>query len=168
MEIVHVYAKNIKIFDDAVKDTECRVNAYTSINSLIKSLTSFNARDVLGLVVFSNPITKGCLRLIDKFDDLFVFKETPIIVVSDNAEDFVNSGVVRVKHSKLMALNSVEDSLSDSDLNRIFATLVLYNSKVYDLSVCGMGKEGSKYGVVGEKVLDMSDDLKGLLSELKL
>lgn len=167
MEIVHVYAKNITIFDKAVEGTECKVNAYTRIQPLIQSLTAFNARDVLGLVVFANPFTKGCLRLIKAYDELFLFKMTPIIIVSDNAVELVRNGAIKVRNSKLFALDSIDDSVSDTDINKIFSTLVLYNSKVYDLSVCGM-EDDKVEARPKEKSLEMSDELVKLLSDLKL
>lgn len=168
MKIVHVYAQNIQMFVDAVKDTDCRLNASKDIDYLLGSLQNYNARDVMGLVVFANPMTKKCLKLIRKFDDLFVFKQMPIIVVCDTASDLHARGYFHVKNSKLFLVNSEDNSLSDVELNAIFTTLVSFSDTMYDLTVCPPEvKEDTASGAGGDVEPEMSEQLVSLLQSLK-
>ena len=168
MKIVHVYAKNIQMFVDAVKDTDCRLNASKDIDYLLGSLQNYNARDVMGLVIFANPMTKKCLKLIRKFDELFVFKEMPIVVVCDTATELHSRGYFRVKNSKLFLVDSEENSLSDVELNAIFTTLVSFTGTMYDLSVCPPEvKDYHPTGANGDADPQMSEQLKALLKSLK-
>ena len=101
------------MFADAVDGTECRLNASQDLDYLVASLQQFNARDVLGLVLFANPLTKKCLKLIRKFDDLFVFQHLPIIIISDEASALKAAGYFKVKNSTVYTLDSEDNSLSD-------------------------------------------------------
>lgn len=135
MKIVHVYTQNVQMFADAVEGTDCKLNASQDLDYLISSLQQFNARDVLGLILFANPLTKKCLRLIKKFDDLFVFKRFPIVIISDEATALKEAGYFRVKHSDVYCVDSEDNSISDIELNAIFTTLLIYSDEPYDLSV---------------------------------
>lgn len=168
MNIVHVYAKNLEIFVDAVKGTDCKLNASCDINYMLGSLRNFNARDVVGLIVFANPMTKKCTELVKRFDDLFVFKRLPIIVISDAATALYEQGYFRTKHSKVFLMDSEEDSISDLDISSIFTTIFAYTSSLYDLSVIPAEKaRRNKYKTGEAKELVMSDQLSSLLDHLK-
>lgn len=168
MKIVHVYAKNLQMFIDAVKDTDCHLNASSDINYLLGSLQNYNARDVVGLVVFANPMTKKCLELIRKFDNLFVFKRMPIIVINDNATGLKEKGYFKVNNSELYVLNSEENSISDLDICSIFVTLLAYNDSIYDLSVCPLEHPKTLHNKVGDrKELVMSEELNILLKDIE-
>lgn len=168
MNIVHVYAKNIDVFVDAVKGTDCKLNASSDLKYMIGSLRSFNARDIIGLVVFANPLTKRCVKLVQQFDDLFVFKKLPIIIINDAATELVKQGVFHVKNSRLFALDSEENSISDIDVSSVFTTIFSYTSDLYDLSVIPAEKARTKKYRTGEaKELEMSEQLASLLEHLK-
>lgn len=142
--IVHVYASNLEIFTDAVESTGCRINGSRSISYMHKSLVNFNARDVLGLVVFRQHMTKKLLSLIKEFDELFVFHPLPVIVVCDDAEELVAEGILRVKNCPLFVINSVEGTISDIDVRRIFTTLSVMSGTMYDLSEFEDNKRGMR------------------------
>lgn len=135
MKIVHIYANNIQMFADAIEGTECRLNASQDLNYLIASLQQFNARDVLGLVIFANPLTKKCIKLIRRFDDLFVFKRLPIIIISDQAIALSEAGYFKARNSDVFVLDSEDNSISDIELNAVFTTLIASTDEIYDLSV---------------------------------
>lgn len=168
MKIVHIYAKNIKMFVDAVEDTDCRLNASTDLNYLISSLQRYNVRDVLGLIIFSNPMTKKCLKLMHAFDDLFVFKRLPIIIISDDADELKEAGYFKVNNSDLYTVNSEDNSISDIDINNIFTTLIASSDEVYDLSAIPAEKKLRDYARThGEKTeRQMSQQLVELLKYL--
>lgn len=167
MKIVHVYAKNIDMFVQAVKDTDIKLNASQDLNYLISSLQEFNARDVLGLIIFANPFTRKCVKLIQKFDQLYMFSPMPIIVVNNNASDLKARGYLRVKNSKLYILNCEDNSLSDIELSSIFTTLVAFSGEIYDLSI--IPAENAKHNKVENKLQikpEMSAQLKTLLESV--
>lgn len=168
MKIVHVYAKNIQMFVDAVEGTDCKLNASKDLDYMMNSLQNFNSRDVIGLVVFANPFTKKCISLIEKFDSLHVFKKMPIVVVSDAATELRSQGIFNVKYSKLFVLDSEDNTISDLDISTIFTTLLAYTDSVYDLTLCPAEKSrdvSSHAGEASEKV--MSEQLTSLLEYLK-
>lgn len=168
MKIVHVYAKNLEVFADAVKDTDCRLNASQDINYLLSSLQNYNARDVLGLVLFANPITKKCLRLIKKFDNMFALHPLPVIIVTDNAKEMYNMGYFRTKHSQVFLVESEDNSVSDVEISAIFTTLLAFSDDMYDLSVCAPENKANLHnssGEVAEPV--MSEQLTALLQTVK-
>ena len=101
MKLIYVYAKNLDVFVEAAKDTDCRLNASVNVDYMLSSLSSFNARDVLGLIVFANPMTKKCLKLIKSFDDLFTNR--PIIVINDDAKNLFEAGYLRRQRRGLSA-----------------------------------------------------------------
>lgn len=168
MKIVHVYAKNIQMFADAVEDTECRLNASQNLDYLIASLQQFNARDVLGLVLFANPLTKKCLKLIRKFDDLFVFKRLPIIIISDQATALKQAGYFRVRNSDVFVIDSEDNSISDIELNAVFTTLIASTDEIYDLSVIPAERKIKEYARTHGEIEDkkMSPQLSDLLKRI--
>lgn len=168
MKIVHLYAKNLEMFVDAVKDTECRLNASQDLDYLISSLQNYNARDVIGLVVFANPMTRKCIKLIEQFDSMFVFRKMPIIIINDNATELWNAHRFKVKHSKVFVLDSEDDSLSDLDIASIFTTLLAFSDSLYDLSACPYENRDREHLRMGErKERVMSEQLSGLLKMLE-
>ena len=140
MKIAHVYAQNLEIFGDALEATGCRINGSKSLDYLIKSLPNYNARDVMGLVVFRQHMTKKTLKLIKTFDELFVFSPLPIIVICDDAEELYAEKRLVVKNSPLFLINSIEGTISDIDVRRIFTTLSCMSDTMYDLSAIDFGK----------------------------
>lgn len=156
------------MFEDAIKGTECRLNASKDLDYLLASLQQFNGRNVLGLVVFANPFTKKCIKLIKEFDDLFTFNRLPIIVISDQATDLYDAGYLKVHHSDLYLLNSEDNSISDIELDAIFTILVASTDDIYDLSVIpAERKERDNIKTKGErKELTMSKELIDLFDYL--
>lgn len=134
MKILHVYAKNLSIFEQALEGTGCRVNGSVDMTYMRRSFANFNARDTMGLVVFKNPMTKKTLKLIKAFDDLFVFSPMPIIVISDQATALYQSRQLRVKNSPLFLIDSLDNTISDIDLKHIMATLSCMSDEMYDMS----------------------------------
>lgn len=164
MKIVHVYAQNIQVFVDAVKDTDCRLNASRDLNYLLSSLSNYNAKDVLGLIIFANPMTKKCLKLLEKFDRLFVYQQMPVVIISDRVQDLYKEGYLKVKHSKLYLVTSEENTISDIDVSAIFTTLLASADEIYDLSGCSMEKSKRQLIASGFEEDDkMSESLLSLL-----
>lgn len=164
MKVVHVYAENIQMFIDAVSDTDIRLNASQDLNYLIRSLYNFNARDVLGLILFANPITKKCLRLVKTFDDLYVFQKTPIILISDNIKGLCARGYFRTKNSKVFCVTSEDNSISDVDLSQIFTTLLVSGGELYDMSVIPAERKKAAQVPVGNLLdITLSDQLQSVL-----
>lgn len=168
MKIIHVYAKNVQAFVEAAKDTDCRLNASSDLDYMLNSLQNYNARDVMGLVVFANPMTKKCLKLIQAFDELFVFKKMPIIVINDDVAQLRDRGILKVKNSKLFLVTSEENSISDIDMAQIFVTLLTFSDALYDLSICPPEVKAKVVNRVGErKEIEMSTQLLEFLDFLK-
>ena len=134
MKVIHLYARNLTLFEDALDGTGCRVNGSKDLGYMHKSLTSFNARDVMGLIVFRSPMTKKTLKLVRAFDDLFVFDPKPIVIISDQATALYASGKIKVKNSPLFLVDSEENTISDIDLKRVLATLSCVADEMYDMS----------------------------------
>lgn len=165
---MYVYAKNLEVFVDAVKDTDCKLNASSDIDYLLKSITNFNSRDVMGLVVLANPMTKKCVELIQRFDSLFVFKPLPIIIINDFVHELWEQGKIKVKHSNVYLLQSEDNSISDLDVRSIFTTLLAFSDNVYDLSQCSLEHDrDSKKDASIKKELVMSEELSNLLKQLE-
>lgn len=167
MKIIHVYAKNVQMFADAINGTDCKLNASKDINYMLNSLQNFNARDVVGLIVFANPLTKKCVQLVHKFDQLHTFKKMPIVIINDSAVEICSEGIFKVKNSKLFALDSEDNSISDLDMSTVFTTILGYSSSIYDLSSCrGEKKNSINAHAGGAKELQMTEELSGLLNYL--
>lgn len=168
MKIVHVYAKNIQMFVDAIEGTDLRLNASQDLDYLVSSLQQFNARDILGLVIFANPMTKKCLTLIKKFDSLFVFRRFPIIIISDEASALRDAGYFRVRYSDVYCVDSEDNSISDIEMNAIFTTLLTHSDELYDLSVIPDERKNKEFvRTHGEaKHATMSPQLVQLLNQL--
>lgn len=168
MNIIHIYARNLQMFVDAVKDTDCKLNASKDINYMLRSIQNYNSRDVVGLVVFANPITKKCVQLVKDFDQLHAFRKMPIVIVSDAAVEICEQGLFPVKNSKLFALNSEDNTISDLDISTIFTTILAYSNAVYDLSLCPAERQVRNTGVGKEaRQLVMSEQLTVLLKQLE-
>ena len=167
MKIVHIFTQNIEPFADAVNGVSSsgiHLNATGDIDYLIKSLVAFSFRDVLGLVVFANPIRKKTLELVKRFDTLNRFTHRPIILISDNIQEVWNAGYFKVKYSSVYLLKSEDNSISDIDISRIFTTLVALSDTIYDLSGTVFGTRNVKKGITEEPT--MSDSLRDFLSSL--
>lgn len=134
MKILHVHAKNLKIFEDALDSTACRVNGSQDLDYLLKSLTRYNCRDIMGLVIFRQTLTRKTLRLIRAFDELFIFDPRPIVVICDDAEQLYKEHKLRVKYAPLFLVNSVDGTISDADIRRVMTTLSCMTGEIYDLS----------------------------------
>lgn len=133
MKIVHVYANNLSVFEKALEGTGCKVNGSRKVEYVKRSLTNFNARDVLGLIVFKRVMTRKTLDLIQTFDNLFVFNPQPIVVICDQANELYNQGKLKVKYSPLFLVDSVEGTISDIDIKQIFTSLACISGDTYDL-----------------------------------
>ena len=134
MKIVHLYAKNLKTFEKFLDGTGCKLNGSQSLDYLMRSLSSFNARDTMGLIVFRKHMTRKTLRLVRHFDELFVFNPLPIVVVCDDATSLFKSRRLSTKFSPLFLVDSVDGTISDIDVRRIFTTLACLSDRLYDLS----------------------------------
>ena len=152
------------MFVDAVEGTDYRLNASRDIDYMTASLQNYNARDVIGLIIFANPFTKKCLKLLRRFDELFVFNHLPIIVINDDVQTLYSSGYLKVQNSKLFLVTSEENSISDVELNAIFTTLVSFSGFMYDLSVCPpeLKKVNTSESLDNQK-LTLSSELSELL-----
>lgn len=133
MKIIHVYAYNLQLFEDAIKDTGCKINGSHDVRYLRKSLTNFNARDVLGLIIYRRHLTRKLLKLIKYFDNFYYFNPLPVIVVADDAVELVAQKRLKTKRSPLFVVNSLEGTISDVDINRIFTTLACMSGDMYEL-----------------------------------
>lgn len=167
MKIVHIFTQNIEPFADAVNgisSSGIHLNATRDIDFLIKSLVAFSFRDVLGLVVFANPIRKKTLELVKRFDSLNRFTHRPIILISDNIHEVWNAGYFKVKYSTVYLLKSEENSISDIDISKIFTTLVALSDTAYDLSGTVFGTRTVKKGMMEEPT--MAESLREFLNSL--
>ena len=173
MKIVHVLAQNLEIFENALEGTGCHINGTKKIDNMAKSLTQFNARDVMGLIVFKNPMTAKTIKLITYFDELFMFNSLPIILVSDQATALYNAGKIKVRYSPLFVVNSIDNTISDIDLRRIFATLSCVSGEMYNLgdidirgrensADSGKGVESSRTTLLADEVLAAHAALGGI------
>lgn len=168
MKIVHIYAQNLDVFAEAVRGTDCRLNASVDLDYLMNSIQNYNARDVLGLIVFANPMTKKCLRLIQKFDQYFIYQRMPVIVISDTVNELYSQGYLKVKNSALYLVESEGNTISDIDIDQIFTTLLANSGEVYDLSACKAERSKRQSMPSGFEVEDtMSDSLRELLDSLE-
>lgn len=134
MKIVHVCAKNLQLFEDIIAGTGYKINGFQSAVQLESTLSRFNARDVLGLVIYQKHMTKGSLHLMRTFDAMFTFAPKPIIIVCDDAKEISKTKMFSMHHCTIYPLNSVDGTISDKDLNRIFTTLACLGDDMYDLS----------------------------------
>ncbi len=133
MKIVHICSRNLSVFEDAIKGTGCCINGSRDIPYLQKSFSNYNVRDVFGLIIFQQHITKRTLRLIKAFDNYFVFSPKPIVLVCDEATALVQAHKIRVKYSPLYVVDSIDGTISDVDIERIFTTLVCESGDMYNL-----------------------------------
>ena len=137
MKILHVFSRNLDIFSEAVEGTSCRINGSCDITYLSRSLQDYNARDVLGLVIFVKTLTKKLVKLISQFDELFFFNPKPIVVACENAEALYAASAFSVHNSPLFLVNTVDGTISDTDLRQIMATVCCLSGDIYDLSSLG-------------------------------
>lgn len=148
MKIVHIYSGNLSVFEDVLKGTGCCLNGSRNAQYLQKSFPNYNVRDVLGLIVFQQHITKRTLRLVKTFDDYFVFSPKPIVIVCDEAIELFQAGRIVVKNSPLYLIDSMDGTISDVDIERIFTTFVCVSGEMYDLrdveQANGLGAFGKK------------------------
>lgn len=171
MNIVHVYSQNLELLNPMVEGTQCHLNGSDDIERLAKSFSRYNARDVMGLIVHSGKFfTRRQAGLIAEFDRLFEFRHLPIILACDEAKDLVASGIVRVKNSRLFPVASVEGTLSDIDLDRIFATIAICSGEIYHLQNRSANKAILNSADVRSadniERITMSDSLKDFLDTL--
>lgn len=161
MKILHVLSSNLDIFSRAVEGTACRINGSCDIKYLAKSLQDFNARDVLGLVVFKQFLTKKMVKMVEQFDELLQFNPKPIVIICDNATALYAAGALRVRNSPLFLVDSIEGTMSDTDLRRIMATVCCLSDDIYDLSgIPSLIKNSEK------SKSDANCDMSGLADEV--
>ena len=167
LRIVHIYSHNLQVFEDALADTGCKINGSRNLEYLSKSLANFNVRDVMGLIVFKQNITRKCLKLMQQFDDLFVFNPRPIILICDNATELVNSGKVSIRNAPLFVIDSIEGTISDIDIQRAFSTMICLSTEIYDLSV--VENKAQNIAVVDKQAAQglIVDELLATLEELE-
>ena len=162
MRIVHVHSLNLQLFEDAVSGTGHFVNGSTDPIKLLKSLQEYNARDVVGLVIFRRHLTKNCLRLLQYFDKLFELSPKPIVVVCDEAFALYRSGKLHVNNSPLYLVDSIDGTISNIDLGRIFTTLSFSVGDPYEFS----SLERSNENVLRNPEHDTASKTTSLVSEL--
>lgn len=133
MKIVHVCTGNIKLFVDALEDTECKVNGSSDATYMQSAILNFNARDTMGLVVFRPHITKRILALVNAFDNLMYFHPLPIVLICDDAKELYEQRRIRVRNCPLFCVNSVDGTISDVDIRKIITTLSLFSGEIYEL-----------------------------------
>lgn len=121
------------MFEEVLDGTGCCINGSREVDQLMKSIPNYNVRDVLGLIVFKQHLTRRVLHLIKMFDELFVLSPRPIVVICDNAEELYSSKVLRVKNSPLYLVNALGGTVSDLDLRRVFTTLVCVSGDMYNI-----------------------------------
>lgn len=165
MKIIHLYANNLDLWADAVSGTDIRLNGSTDLDTLSESILDFNIRDVVGLVVFANPLTKKTLGLIRRFDQLFVYRRLPIVLISDNITEAWGSIRFKVHNSDLYLLDSEENTISDIDIQRVMTTLLASDGNLYDLSACPQGHKKARKPV--KESTELSDDVRFVLDLLK-
>lgn len=167
MRIVHVLGKNLNVWDEAVKDTDICVNGSVTPKALLKTIYSFNARDVIGLIVFVNPITKQTLNLIRKFDDYFCYKKLPIIFISDDITQVFQQLGLKLVNSILYCVDSIEGTISDIDINNIFVTLLAHAGSLYNIESLGKARSTERKTNKQSLIDTYADDTEYVLNMLK-
>lgn len=132
MKIIHLLANNIKIWAEYLDGTEYYVNAYTNIEDLETSIVNFNARDVLGFILYPSNISTSFLEFLDRIDKKFVTKITVILVTHQNDKGLQYiSG--RYKLLNIYNIISEDNSISDVDINNAIILLLASNDAIYPL-----------------------------------
>ena len=169
MKITHVCSRNLEIFDSIVKGSGYYVSGMTEPEELKKAISSYNAGDVLGLIVHTGTLTKHHISLIKYFDDLFLYAPRPIILLCDNATTIAPKIASKLKSCSVHPRDTVEGTVSDADLDNAFTTLCCTTLPVYDLSVVEkpIHKENEKQEFSGSP-LDLFEQAEKLFKEMEV
>ena len=86
MKIIHLLANNIKIWAEYLDKTEYYVNAFTTIDDLEESIIKFNARDVLGFILYPSSLNTAFLNFLSRIDKKYV-TSIPVILITSPEDD---------------------------------------------------------------------------------
>lgn len=164
---MHIHTGNLEIFEKALEGTGCHINGSRDANYMIKSLANYNRRDVVGLVVYRKHLTRKVLKLIHDFDRMFVFNPPPIVVICDDAQQLYGERKLRVKHSPLFLINSLEGTISDVDVRRVLATITMWSEPLYDLEAVEE-KHKPRARTLEEHVQEATRLMDEVLAEVKM
>lgn len=133
MKFIHIYANNIKVWSDYVKNTDCFVNAYTNLENLKQSLFHYNIRDVLGFILYPTIFTDEIFTFLNFIDNSYLSTKIPVILVC-----YLDSKALTMlsnTYPKLSLYNLIpeDDTISDLDINNILTLLYAANDLIYDV-----------------------------------
>ena len=165
MKVVHIFAENVQLFVDYLAGTDIVPNASKDIKMMKSTISRYNARDVGGFIAFQTPVRRSTLEWVKQIDDFFELAPKPIIFISDQASALVSSGVLKTKNCPLYTVDSLDNSIGDIELNRVFTTIVLSSTEIYDLSFADRQKEKITKQPREWSVLEPSDSLRELLEQ---
>lgn len=136
MKIVHIYAQNLRIWEQLTKESQCLVNAHVQFDDLIETLPQYNTRDVLGVVLFPKILNTSVFRYLKQLDNAFYFVKKPVVLIGDNVSKFLetaNSSHKTYKNLILYIHNSEGGTISDTDIHDIMTLLLAEHGGVYNI-----------------------------------
>lgn len=160
--IVHVLSKVLDCWSDAVDGTDIKINGAIDIERLQETFMMFNMREVGGLIIFVNPLTKRVLKLIKDFDSLIMGRRIPVILITDKVFEVMSGIRLNLENVDLYGVESFDNTISDVDISNIFITILARSRAVYDIPA---HKESSKKKKpVSISNYDSDEDVKYVLS----
>lgn len=136
MKIVHIYAQNLKIWEQLTKESQCLVNAHVQFDDLLETLPQYNTRDVLGVILFPKVLNTSLFRYLKQLDNSFYFVKKPVVIIGDNISKFLETASPSNKAYKNLILyihNSEGGTISDTDIHEIMTLLLAEHGGVYNI-----------------------------------
>lgn len=136
MKIVHIYAQNLKIWEQLTKESQCLVNAHVQFDDLLETLPQYNTRDVLGIILFPKVLNTSLFRYLKQLDNSFYFVKKPVVIIGDNISKFLETASPSNKAYKNLILyihNSEGGTISDTDIHEIMTLLLAEHGGVYNI-----------------------------------
>lgn len=131
MKIIHLLANNIKVWSSFLQKTEYHVNAYTDLGGLNKSLIQYNARDILGFILFPDNMDESVWKFLKRIDRMYQFRKMPVILISNNTDSEVVSTKKDFTSLEIYSIVAEDNSISDLDINNSILLLLALNDCVY-------------------------------------
>lgn len=130
MKVIHLLANNIRVWADFLNKTEYYVNAYTSVKELEKSIVRFNARDVLGFILYPDFISEEFVRFLDRISESYMTK-MPVIIITEPNEKFISQLSGRYPTLDIYHVEAEDNTISDLDIKNSIVLLLAYNDNIY-------------------------------------
>ena len=133
MKIIHLLANNIKIWAEYLDKTEYYVNAFTTIDDLEESIIKFNARDVLGFILYPSSLNTAFLNFLSRIDKMYVTSIPVILITSPEEDKTLQSLANKCTLLDIYNIVSEDNSISDIDINNSITLLLAANDAIYPL-----------------------------------